>query len=169
MPSDLDLLAEKVAQLLKPKSTRPDPRRNVNIRVDQQEMDLIDAAARDRNLCRSDFIRMALNAVLPQALRTDRPIPPGLRRFRVQHKTEHFNDGQTDHARNAAARAVRLRLEASGIMRALGSAQDGPQMSGQLPSLAFSESPSASLTDGKIGDAGVSRLAKRTVVPKPRP
>lgn len=121
MPSDLDLLAAKVAELLSKPARRQKARPMLNFRVSVAELATINAAARDKGVCRSDFIRLALNAVLPEAIQTDREIPPGFVRMHARRKAARFDDGQTDRAR------IRQNIEHRTELRASDAAVAQPQ------------------------------------------
>ncbi|HXE51214.1 MAG TPA: hypothetical protein VN663_22745 [Ramlibacter sp.] len=150
MATDLDALAAKVAELLASKPKKHDPRPILNCRVNADEMAMIDAAAAAKGYCRSDFVRWALNQVLPTVIPIERQIPEQLRRFMVRRKPDHFDDGKTDvrartasEMRDLAARAHAAQLDyrtaliaqdyaTAGVVRP--AAQSVPGMIGETPS-----------------------------------
>lgn len=131
MPITIEALAAELAELRAIVSNprkRKDKRRSLCLRLSHEEMALVDAAARDKGVCRSDLVRLALNNVLPVALPTERKIPPGFERMRVRYKPDRFDDGQTDHARNASAgrRALAAGLEREAALRSVDAAVRSP-------------------------------------------
>lgn len=148
MPTELeeirDVLAELLAERRKPK--RPhDSRPLLNFRLDPQEMLAIDAACRDRGLCRSDLIRFALNSVIGTDFRICRPVPVGLQGRRNQKKSERFHDEKTSvplrdaaAVRQAAGKVITARYEYQKILADQGAAvaqpRNVPGMIGDSPS-----------------------------------
>lgn len=121
MPVDIEALAATVAELQarldKPKPTK-DPRPCVVFRINRDELALLDAACTQRGLCRSDVVRLGLNAVIGSAMPIQRAIPAGLMGRRNRKKLSRYTDEKTSvplrdaaTVRDLAAKAYSAQVE----------------------------------------------------------
>jgi len=133
MPTDLDILAAKVAELLdkprKPQKRRA-PLQTLHFRVSPEERAAIEAAATAKACNVSELIRIALNCVLPNVLQVARPIPAQFASLHARRKADRYHDGKTSviqrnasiDRQEAGRHALRLGLQARALMQEAGAA-----------------------------------------------
>lgn len=128
-------LAEIRAALPAPRKRKPDHRCIFSCRFELDEVAAIDAAAAQKGLSRSEFVRATLASVVGFVVATRNEQPPQLRHARNRRKPSHFHDPKSPierDTREIARQAVSHGLKAKSLMRELDAATSAPVPAGML-------------------------------------
>ena len=140
--SELQALRAEIAALRDivappPKDQRKRYRLVVTLPVTPVEQTAIRNAADARGLCVADLIRTALASVLPDAIPTNRVIPPQLRGHNRRKQTHHDDDRSDQREldrvrREKASRLVHARLAEQAALAALDAPMPSRDRAGRL-------------------------------------